>query len=811
MKHKMCKAQSILLCTIIFLLRLNNIQAQTKDYIQQDVIKVAGITDNSQINNLAVTEKVSSRQYFDGLGRPIQSIQIKGSPLQHDIIQNFVYSKTGQQTRQYLAYTGSNNNGDFVNNSISEQGAFFNNGLSDKIADDVAPYKENLFEDSPLGRLLQSGSLGTGFQPGEHYSSISYRSNDATETIIKWSNDGINLGNYAINTLSVTQQIDEQGNKLLVYKDNRGSLILKRKVLNELINGVNEPFLDTYYVYNQAGLLSLILPPKAISTMRIASNWDLTQASVAKLLFSFSYDSMGRLIKKTVPGASAIQIIYDPLNRPVLYQSGLMRSKNQWMYVKYDVKGRQISQGIYTDAVNTTANAMQAYVSGLDYSVYYEDRSSSSSAGYYTNNVFPKLNIGDLFYSYYDNYDINYDNLPDYSYSSQALPNEGTSTGYTRGMLLATRKKVIGSGFSNYWLINVVFYDKKGNVIQVKNNNHLTPSVSDIKTSVPDFIGKPTQVKSVKVVNSISTSVLSMYTYDHSGRLKSIDQSYNGAASLRISAYEYNELGQLVRRDLKAISNAATIAADLILGTPESITSGTRSLVAKNSITITPDFTASLGSDFSAKVTPQSESGYLQSIDYRYNIRGALTSINNSSLTVDDKNADNNDIFGMELMYDKVDASLGNVAYYSGLVSAVKWMVKSTNSNERSYKFDYDNQNRLKNAVYNDRATGASTWGRTGAFDEKGINYDQNGNILTLKRNALLANAISSVDDLQYSYDGNQLNNVADGIGGNYATVGFKNATGSSSVYTYDVDGNLTVDPKKGMALSYNDIGKNDK
>lgn len=54
------------------------------------------------------------------------------------------------------------------------------------------------------------------------------------------------------------------------------------------------------------------------------------------------------------------------------------------------------------------------------------------------------------------------------------------------------------------------------------------------------------------------------------------------------------------------------------------------------------------------------ESPFLQSVDYRYNIMGWLTYINNSTLTNDSNftNDESNDFFGMELLYE--NNTLGN-------------------------------------------------------------------------------------------------------------------------------------------------------
>ena len=159
-------------------------------------------------------------------------------------------------------------------------------------------------------------------------------------------------------------------------------------------------------------------------------------------------------------------------------------------------------------------------------------------------------------------------------------------------------------------------------------------------------------------------------------RLKTIDETYNAGSPVRVAAYEYNELGQLVDKKLHSTNSGST---------------------------------------------------YLQSVDYRYTIRGQLSSINNSTLTVDSRNDDSNDVFGFELLYEQADAGIGNTGYFNGMLSAVKWKTNATGvaatANERSYKFSYDKLLRLKHANYADRS-GSGSWGNTGAYDEKNISYD---------------------------------------------------------------------------------------
>jgi RHS repeat-associated protein len=800
------------------------VNAQTPGFVQDEVMKVSGITSDSQIPGLTLSQKQVSRTFFDGLGRAVQSVAVQGSPMQKDIIQPVAYDALGRQTIGYLPYASSGSSGVYHAAALTEQGAFYNNGNADAITDDTTPYSQQVFENSPLQRLLQAGSVGSGFQPGQHYQSISYTTNTSGDAAIQWGTDGNYIGSYGAGVLQVKDAIDQDGGQTRVFTDLAGHTVLKRQLA---ATGV---YYDTYYIYNSAGQLVYTVPPKALAIMASASSYSLTQTGVVKLIYSYKYDTRGRMIKKTVPGSGDVWLIYDPVNRPVLLQDANLRKNKQWNYIKYDAKGRAISQGIYTDATRTTLAAMQTYVSGLSgYTTAWSESRSGTLAnnGYYTNSIFPTTGLTPLAYSYFDDYDLNLDGTADYSYTSQGLSGEATPTTLTRGMPTLTCSRTVGSGLSNIWSTSVIFYDKRGNGIQVKSNNQLNytnmTTLTDTKTSVPDFTGKVLQTKVTKVTGAgagNTNTILSTYTYDAAGmRLNFVDQTYNSQAAVRIAGYSYNELGQMIRKGLGGINGS--ISANLTLGTGDSVPSGTVSRTATNEINFEPDFSVTSGAEFSATITP----GFLQWVDYRYSIRGQLTSINNSKLSNDGglTNYDTGDLFGMQLLYDQADANMGNTASYSGKVTGIKWMTRDgggTATNERSYKYSYDLLNRLTASVYAER-TAASTGSfsvNANGFNESGITYDQAGNILTLQRNSSTIGGSTpvAVDDLNYTYDSanpNRLQKVTDGTGSNYTGFGFRNLTGvsSTSSYSYDIAGNLTADPYKGLALTYNLLNRSDK
>jgi RHS repeat-associated protein len=787
--------------------------AQTPGFIQSDKVKVAGVTTEGGVISLPDSQKISSRSYMDGLGRTIQTVSIQASPLKKDMVQAVFYDNLGQVNKSYLPYTATSNDGSFQTSPLTAQPYFYAN--SPKVANDDSLYTRQVFENSPLQRLLRAGSVGNGFEPGagQHYKTLTYRTNTAADNVIIWSTAGVNTGYYAAGNLQVVDATVEDGARILSFTNNSGQTVLKK----ELKDSGAGTYLSTYYVYNEAGALRNVLPPKAVALMQTSGNWSLTQTAIANLIFGYQYDKRGRAVQKTLPGGIVVYTVYDPLERPVLVQDNKLRAANQWNYIKYDARDNPISQGIYTDATHVGLSAMQSYVSGLNYSTtWFESRNSTSGTGYYTNTVFPTSGIDALAYSYLDNYDLDGNGSADYSYQVQGLSGEASPTSMLRGIPTMLRSRTVGQGLSNIWLIRVMFYDKNGRSIQVQSNNQLTSAVSDIATNVPEFTGVTRIAKVNKVVASASTTVLTTFSYDHMYRAMAVDQSYNAGSVMRVAAYEYNELGQLVKKNLKQV-NTGTIPYHVTLGTAQSVASGQTSHVrAQNSITMSPDFVAATGSVFTAKIA----TNYLQAVDYRYNIRGQLVNINNSRL-IDDNgvtNNDANDLFGVDILYNTVDANVGNTAQWSGRISAVKWMSRNADgmkTNERSYKYSYDVLNRLNSGTYAERgsAGGGSFNINSNGFNESGITYDDNGNILSLQRNSSSVGTTSNiqVDDLVYTYDTdnpNRLKKVVDGVGANYVSYGFRNLTGSSSDYSYDSSGNLTADPYKGLTISYNELSR---
>ena len=132
--------------------------------------------------------------------------------------------------------------------------------------------------------------------------------------------------------------------------------------------------------------------------------------------------------------------------------------------------------------------------------------------------------------------------------------------------------------------------------------------------------------------------------------------------------------------------------------------------------------------------------------------------------------------------------------YKDGNISAIQYNSKNLNA-VQTYTYQYDNLNRLTDA----------TFAPDNKYNET-ISYDKNGNITSLVRQGKAGSSYTTIDNLTYAYNGNQLIGVNDINSTNYQANGFtdnglfRNAVASnpaSHEYFYDINGNMVKDYNK--------------
>jgi hypothetical protein len=78
-------------------------QSVDKNYVKTTKIKIP-TTNSSNIQNLKDNEVQSAVQYIDGLGRPVQTINIKTSPSKTDVVMVQEYDMHEREAKKYLPY-----------------------------------------------------------------------------------------------------------------------------------------------------------------------------------------------------------------------------------------------------------------------------------------------------------------------------------------------------------------------------------------------------------------------------------------------------------------------------------------------------------------------------------------------------------------------------------------------------------------------------------------------------------------------------------------------------------------------------------
>ena len=136
---------------------------------------------------------------------------------------------------------------------------------------------------------------------------------------------------------------------------------------------------------------------------------------------------------------------------------------------------------------------------------------------------------------------------------------------------------------------------------------------------------------------------------------------------------------------------------------------------------------------------------------------------------------------------------------YNGNISVLQWK-NSTYYCPRGYKFTYDVNNRMTNALY---CEGNELERPVGRFNEF-VGYDLNGNITSLQREGYRDGGYGIIDDLSISLTGNQVTHVTDAAEENISE-GSLDFNGESS-YRYNTFGALESDSGRGITrIDYDD------
>lgn len=357
------------------------------------------ITDTASVvsKSRIIREVRQSTTYYDGLGRVKQSVA-KGLTFGgRDLVYPVVYDELGRQQYMYMSYaqtTDNTNDGRFKTDPFGAQEAFFKDAtLNPETVNENIFYRKVEYELSPLGKILKNYSPGNSWST--HGTETKQLANTDADSVRIWNliNEvPVSPGIYAPGELLKEVYIDEQQNQTVVYKDKQGQVVLK-KVLQSTINTAHVGWLCTYYVYNDADMLSFVIPPAATNYTMI-KKWSNIADVAKELCYHYVYDDRNRRVIEEVPGKGALYKVFDLRDRLVFTQDAEQRAKSpmEWYTVLYDGQDRTVMTAIYKgnstrEALQTTMNTATAsttmsYQSPLDanLALYYDDGSANYNA-----------------------------------------------------------------------------------------------------------------------------------------------------------------------------------------------------------------------------------------------------------------------------------------------------------------------------------------------------------------------------------------------------------------------------------------------
>jgi len=493
----------------------------------------------------------STIQYFDGLGRPVETVQkalsSKDGTTWVDLVNMTQYDAFGREYKHLLPAPATGNTGAFVDSTGFA-------GLSSTQYAGEKPYSTTEFEPSPLNRVTGQYGAGKDWYDASKKVNTAYQANDANEVVyFSVENDQLKRnGNYDSGTLYKTVVTDEDGKPSTEYKDKQGQVVLKR-------SEEGGQHVDTYFVYNDLGKLSYVIPPKAVDEM--TSDLGDDNAIIKQYCYLYKYDERGNNIQKRLPGCDYIYMVYDKAYRLVLSQDGNQRTKKQqdkkqWTATKYDALGRVIFTGTtYVDSTKTVQSL------NTDYSTQLITENYTVGTGY-SNQFF--ADASPLTINYYDGYD--FINLLSVDADKSTLPFvalDGYDSQFSSAKGLLTGNRIYHLDDPAKFEATALYYDKYGRVVQSRASNHL--GGYDLVYNALDFLSKPTKTYKTHGINGTTASITELYayTYDKAQRLTVTMYSLNGGSSVILASNTYDELGRLVTKKRHTSADTETYAYNI--------------------------------------------------------------------------------------------------------------------------------------------------------------------------------------------------------------------------------------------------------
>ena len=508
--------------------------SQSNNYI----VEITPLTEQSDVSSLdwenGLENALVNVIYYDVLGREKQVTNLNYTPDNKHLTTFTEYDEFNRITKQWLPM-------------VTEGGRFSISNIvniANQYYSDSRPYRENLYSTTIVeGDDVVYNSLIGEQEPGSDlsgkYKKHNRRANNDNEVkcfSVNSSNSLVCAGYYAAKTLIYEEIKDEDNIVIGVYKDRNDRIVLKRKASN----------VDTYFVYNDLGQLTYVIPPM-LSDQLGGGTYTINDQSIKNYAYFYLYDNRGNNILKKMPGAEFVAMLYDKANRLVAEQTGNQRTKKLYTAYKYDKWGRlaYTTENVLLEndsLLEFQQRVEQEYVEEECFTEYAENNNLFTTG--YSRTLDESLTVNNILrVVYYDTYDF-LGSSSNLNYDASQNINSLPKTDNTKGRITGEQIYLLGGG--NSYITKAYYYDERGNIIQQHSTNY-SEGVDNQYTAY-DFSGNIIQQINAKSVYGLSLAEQYLYNYDHANRLLKTQYRYNNGNLILLNQFAYDDLGRVEKK-----------------------------------------------------------------------------------------------------------------------------------------------------------------------------------------------------------------------------------------------------------------------
>ena len=817
--------------------------AANLNYIRTRAFSKPGVMDTVTADGLTSPYDVQqTTTYYDGLGRPLQTVAMQASPLQNDMVMTHLYDPYGRETIVNLPYTSPSNDGNYKTNPTDEQSNF----NAAQFPGEQYYYAETGFEPSPLNRVLYQYAPGNSWVGSGRSAGTQYLINTVADSVQQWemmSTTGLQVAvtPYSTDSLQVTYTCSN-------LPSNHGTVLYLYQVQGSsgwttgYVNGGPSAQIEI-----PAGNYSYAIQ------VQVGSNWFYVYPGASGTGFTiaevYSTGSLDKLVTTDENGNQTIEF-KDKRGFTLLkkVQSGPVTAASpytNWLctYYIYDddnnlsfVIPPLATQQLWVSgwSVPPTGIASASFAKELCFQYIYDGKNRLVSKA---------IPGGGVTYTVYDTRDrvvmtqdsnlitqgkwlVNeYDSL-NRRWRTGLLTDPNNQT-YHQSLALYSINYPNTTG-SNYEVLTQTYYDDytwvagSGVTLPTTMATNYSSNSNDFITS---YNSSPTYAVSMTgflvtrgMVTGSRTEVLGSNGGQYLGAVNFYDdraraiqvQSTNYTSGVDTLTNQYDFTGKPLRKMLSHAKLGNTPQYHTVITKIDYDQAFRLRHIWKNIDGAAADqLIDSMQYNELGQLSTKYLGNNVDSMIYTYNIRGWLSGINANYVA-----GTTTHYFGMELGYDRTTSVAPGNTYltpeFNGNIEGTVWKTAGSGLN-RKYDFSYDPADRLTAAAFLQNTSG-SAWDKNQVdFSVSNLSYDPNGNIQTMTQRGFLVGGSQVIDSLAYSYFAgtNKLMQVVDAENDSTSQLGdfhysISKVAGTPD-YAYDGNGNLIKDTNKVItAISYN-------